>query len=220
MSEFEKQPDASAPEQNATPAEPIAVPVPPKGGINGRLIAELAVLAVAVIALCVVGEVKKPEWWMLLRASLGSTGMQYTLGEYYANPDNPKQNLKKAEKWLKKAAERGNSQAAFKLTEIVRSDKDKMHWLTRSAEMGVAEAQYLLGQDLARNGKLEEAVKWYEKAAAQNLPRAQHVLAGCYRRGEGVKADPAKAKEWYQKAVAQGYGPSEVMLEEMAAEKK
>ena len=111
MSEFEKQPDASAPEQNATPAEPIAVPVPPKGGINGRLIAELAVLAVAVIALCVVGEVKKPEWWMLLRASLGSTGMQYTLGEYYANPDNPKQNLKKAEKWLKKAAERGNHKA-------------------------------------------------------------------------------------------------------------
>lgn len=189
MSEMEKQPEKSP----AAPAEQSTASADKK---KVRMIVDLVVLAVALVAVCVIGEIRKPAWWCYLRGNLGSADMQFELGKHYANSETP--DLQKAEKWLAKAVANGHKEAVSVLAKV----------------------EYDLGRGCFGNGDHAAAFKWYEKAAGRGMPEAQHALGGCYRRGEGVKADPEKAKEWYKKAVAQGYGPSEAMLENMASENK
>ena len=48
------------------------------------------------------------------------------------------------------------------------------------------------------------AVKWFRKAAEQNLPAAQTNLGICYERGDGVAKYEVEAYKWYLLAAAQG----------------
>lgn len=81
-----------------------------------------------------------------------------------------------------------------------------------AAEGGNADAQYYTGVMYADGQGVErnyaEAVKWYEKAAAQNQPDALVALARLRVLGLGVEADPAKAVELYGRA-AKAYPPGE-----------
>ena len=49
-----------------------------------------------------------------------------------------------------------------------------------------------------------EAVKWYRKAAEQNLGPAQRNLGRCYLRGDGVAKDLVEAYKWLLLAARQG----------------
>lgn len=49
-----------------------------------------------------------------------------------------------------------------------------------------------------------EAVKRYQKAAAQGDTRAQNSLATMYKEGQGVPQDYAEAAKWYRKAAENG----------------
>jgi TPR repeat protein len=49
-----------------------------------------------------------------------------------------------------------------------------------------------------------EAVKWYRKAAEQNLAEAQYNLGVCFYEGEGVAKDQVEAVKWLVLAAAQG----------------
>jgi TPR repeat protein len=49
-----------------------------------------------------------------------------------------------------------------------------------------------------------QAQAWFEKAAAQNDPRAQYELGVMYAKGKGVTQDYAQAQAWFEKAAAQG----------------
>src|SRR4051794_28101623 len=62
-------------------------------------------------------------------------------------------------------------------------------------EMG---ARYQNGQGVVKN--LNEAAKWYRKAADQSDPRAQFNLGICYYMGEGVPVDAVQAVNWFRKA--------------------
>jgi TPR repeat protein len=63
-----------------------------------------------------------------------------------------------------------------------------VHWYRAAAERGLAEAQFFLGamyvdgRGVARD--LEEAIKSYEKAAAQGLPQAEDSLSYLRDRGQ------------------------------------
>lgn len=52
---------------------------------------------------------------------------------------------------------------------------------------------------------LEEAVKWYTKAANQGYAKAQYNLALSYDKGEGVAKNDSEAMKWYLKAVKNNY---------------
>ena len=57
-----------------------------------------------------------------------------------------------------------------------------------------------------------EAVKWFRKAAEQNLPKAQYNLGvDCYN-GEGVAKDQVEAVKWYRKAAEQKYAKAQYNL--------
>nr|HPR90113.1 tetratricopeptide repeat protein [Synergistaceae bacterium] len=76
------------------------------------------------------------------------------------------------------------------------------------ALMGDIEAQnelgwmYDTGEGMPEN--VEEAVKWYRKAAEQGNSVAQANLAWMYEKGRGVPLDLQLAVEWYSKAAEQG----------------
>ena len=228
MSELEKQPENAAGDPSGK-----------KAGAKVRIIAEAAALLLAVVAVCIVGEAKKLQWWCVFRANLGSTEMQYRVGENYFDSDPAK-----SEKWFRKAAEKGHVKAIARLAEIVKDDAEKIRLLEILAEKGHAkvaagladtvkdEAKKLeLLTTLARNGDVEvqlrlaqyfgmtnrpkEAFKWYTAAASADNLEAMHMLGIFYRDGIGVKKDPAKAKEWFSKAAAKGYERSKNALSGM-----
>ena len=212
MSEIEKQPENTA-SKSVAPAEQGDAAAGKKGKNKTRLIVELLVLVVAVVAVCIVGETRKLQWWCHLRAKLGSTGMQYALGRSYANAEKPAKD--KAMYWFRKAAAKGHPKAAEAAADATGSTAEKIKLLLPAAAKGNAGIQYKLAQTYRLEGKMEEAVKWYAEAAKRGVKEAMHNLATCYFDGNGVKQDLAKAKELYEKAVKAGYGPSESKLQEV-----
>lgn len=76
------------------------------------------------------------------------------------------------------------------------------------AEQGDEKAQISIGIRYA-NGigvtkDLEEAVKWFLKAAEKGNAMSQYNLGNCYRLGRGVKKDETEAVKWYRKAAEKG----------------
>ncbi|MDO9271124.1 MAG: sel1 repeat family protein [Methylobacter sp.] len=89
---------------------------------------------------------------------------------------------------------------------------------------GNAEAQAKLGAMylLGRNGvetDEQKAAEWMLKSANQGFIEAEVIMAALYDRGMGVKNDVKMATAWYEKAAAQGHGPSLAILGKNAAAK-
>lgn len=61
---------------------------------------------------------------------------------------------------------------------------------------------YDFGQGVPRDYK--EAMKWYRKAADQNLAIAQYNLGALYVNGQGVTQDDIQAYMWINLAAEQG----------------
>ena len=79
----------------------------------------------------------------------------------------------------------------------------------RAAELGHAEAQYLVGSAYARGSKIVPrddglALHWFRLAAQQGHAKAQSSLAQMYQEGRGVGTDYAEAMKWYRTAAAAG----------------
>jgi len=79
-------------------------------------------------------------------------------------------------------------------------DKEALAWIKKAAERGDTEAQYLLaghyacGEGVERNSK--EAAKWYLAAAEKGDVVSQYAIAQIYQNGVGVKKDPMIAAYW------------------------
>ena len=52
---------------------------------------------------------------------------------------------------------------------------------------------------------MQEALTWYEKAAAQDYPRAQYLVGYKYYYGWGYEKDYDKARLWFEKSAEQNY---------------
>jgi len=122
-------------------------------------------------------------------------------------------------KWLKHAAEHGDSDAQLDLAisyyngDIPEHSKEKwIEWVLKAAEQGNTDAQvdaglgyyYGNGVDIS----YEEAFKWWTYAAEENNGRGLNNLACLYEDGLGVKQDYKKALECYKEAYANGYEPA------------
>ena len=86
----------------------------------------------------------------------------------------------------------------------------------KAAELGHAEAQYLLGSMYSEGRGVTkddaEAVRWYRKAAEQGIVHAQRHLGQMYAAARGVGKDFAAAAMWYRKAAEQGDANSQSSL--------
>ena len=115
-------------------------------------------------------------------------------------------------KWLRRAAEAGCPQAQHALGGLYhdglgcRQDSLRAEvWFRRAFEEGIWEAGNNLAAMLARRGDVAGAADIWASVAEEGEPNAQCNLGMCYMRGLGREPDPARAKEWLEKAVAQGH---------------
>jgi hypothetical protein len=94
--------------------------------------------------------------------------------------------------------------------------KSQFEDLIEKANQGIPEAQntlgykYFKGTDIEQND--EEAVHWYQLAAAQGHVKAQNNLGWMYETSKGVKGDNETAIYWYLKAAEQGYIKAQLNL--------
>ncbi|HEU6447572.1 MAG TPA: tetratricopeptide repeat-containing serine protease family protein [Verrucomicrobiae bacterium] len=101
-----------------------------------------------------------------------------------------------------------NKQIDDAIAEQNAEDAHQLAALKTKAENGDAEAQcklgvsYMIGQKTTKDAV--EAVKWFQKAAAQNYSKAEYDLGLAYAKGDGVPLDYVEAYKWLNIAAAQG----------------
>jgi localization factor PodJL len=157
-----------------------------------------------------------PVGRLIERASAGDRAAQHDLGMLHLSGNGVKRDPAEAARWFERAAKQGlpNAQANLGVmyrdgTGVKEDEQVAAFWFQSAAEQGFARAQHNLAIAYARgNGfpKSERlAVNWFTRAAESGLSDSQYSLGLIYDRGLGdVKADLAKAREWYAKAAAQG----------------
>src|SRR6266404_3293110 len=97
------------------------------------------------------------------------------------------------------------------------ADRKVLAEIRAGADKGDAKAQYELGRAFF-SGTLgvakdeAEAVKWFRKAAEQNIADAQFSLGVCYANGQGVAKNKAEAVKWYRKAAEQNVADAQYNL--------
>ena len=105
-----------------------------------------------------------------------------------------------------------NKQQALKMFELGteylnnKEHKTAAKWYRKAAELGLANAQYMLGICYFRGYGVDkyEAVRWCRKAVAQGNSDAQNLLGCFYRDGIDVPQDSTEAVRWFRKAAIQG----------------
>jgi TPR repeat protein len=111
-----------------------------------------------------------------------------------------------------------NYGAAFDhgLSGIVSDATKAVYWYRKSAEQGVANAQFNLGHCLATghgvDQNYQEAFIWLEKAADQNIADAQFLVGIMYQEGMGVAVDRDKSEYWIKKAALNGHSSAQEVL--------
>lgn len=73
-------------------------------------------------------------------------------------------------------------------------------------------AQTVIGDGLYNEGRYDEAVSWYFRAASQGDPEAQYMMGLCSRSGIGTEKDSAAAARWFLMGAEQGHPQSQNML--------
>jgi TPR repeat protein len=123
-------------------------------------------------------------------AQYGYAPSQFKLGLAYENgflncPVDPRRSIA----WYAKAAEQGDIEAEFALSGwyltgaegvLPQSDAEAYLWARKAADRGSAKAEYAVGYytetGTGTRPNLEEAKRWYMRAAAQNYRRAMQRL--------------------------------------------
>ncbi len=101
---------------------------------------------------------------------------------------------------------------ANNLPEVSETQQEEFDRCLEAAKDGDPQAQTALGQFYGANGKYNEAIGWYRKAADQGDPTGSRLMGDLYRDGVGVECDPAKAHECYLSAAEQGEPLAQVTL--------
>ena len=143
--------------------------------------------------------------WYQKAAAGGELHAALRLGDYYRERDPAK-----ARTYYQAATALGEPEARYKLAELLRASDPAAAraWYRKAALEGydntnsAAKAAETLG-DLYRHGEnvpqnLTEAYSWYSRAAT--IP-AEMALATMYENGEGVEADPVRARQHYRRAI-------------------
>lgn len=76
----------------------------------------------------------------------------------------------------------------------------------------IAEESFDKAAALSRDGRIDESVQWYRRAAMHGHAGAQWMLATIYLTGRGVTADPAIAAAWYRQAADAGNAWAQLSL--------
>ena len=154
---------------------------------------------------------------------LGDAEAMVGLGYSYEFGEGVKRDIKKAKQLYRTAANRGlpsaNLYLANRLCES--GDHEEAFPIMKiAAEHGVTMAEYNVGC-MFETGEgagaidLDEARRWYARAASKGDINSEYNLGCFYFLGRGVAVDLDEAKRWFSRAVAHGDENSKPMVAEV-----
>jgi TPR repeat protein len=170
------------------------------------------------------GDTAQAVDWIQKSAQRGYVPAQYLLGTLLASGTDLEKDEARALHWLTKAAERDHAKATHRLAKLLATAHEPLAnaYLQRAAKMGVAEAQWSMGQVAALQSKdplaKADALQWLEKAAAQGLAAAQYGMGQAFEHGLGTPQNIDQAVSWYFKAAEQDFPAAFVALHRLAAD--
>ncbi len=171
-------------------------------------------------------DLEKAVKWYMLAALQGDEYAQNALGYMYMNGYGVDKNVKSAVQWYKRAAEQNLTAAQYQLASLYQEQgklpglKDNIRqsyehtaavWYAHAANNGHKKAAFELA-DMYRTGTgvkqdVNKAVSYLEQLVEGGYDPAKLKLASYLENGEGgIKADPAKALNWYEEAASEGDG--------------
>ncbi|MDR1311335.1 MAG: sel1 repeat family protein [Burkholderiaceae bacterium] len=152
-------------------------------------------------------------------AESGFVVSQLVLSNWYGNTRSVSYDPAMAKEWLDKALAQGNYYARRKKIVGEQFVGDKT---VSAAKRGDAKAQFLLGRAY-KNGldgftkSAEQAVIWFNHAAAAGNVMAENEMGLAYYHGSGVRVDYPEAVKWFERAEEKGDAESQRYLGEMLA---
>jgi len=150
-------------------------------------------------------EMEDAEYWLEQAAEEGYTAAMYQIykayrdHKFYNNPSNKM-------KYLRMAVDEKLFYAEYEYSKILKEKNPELsrEYLERAAKHGSCQAQYNLGKILLEEGRQEEAVKYFEAAAKDDLwAKTSLGLMYCYRFD-----DWERGKEHLNDAAEKGYEPA------------
>ena len=160
----------------------------------------------------------------LPRAEAGDNAAQTLIAELYEQGLGIARDTKQATKWYEIAARSGNREAQFAYALKLLKGKDTKQDLSRGLAMmkKAAEAGHPIAMfnhanqivaDRPTSAGYRQALPFYERAAEHRLGDAFYALSVIYREGlaTGIQ-DPAKAREWLERAARAGVDTAQVEL--------
>jgi TPR repeat protein len=117
-------------------------------------------------------------------------------------------NAKEMRKWYQKAADAGDSEAAYLVALKTKDSARRNELLEKAAHDGHIKAAYLYSKTLTG----EKSLKWLTYAADHDLPAAQFTLGNIYYAGNAVQKDFHKTRELFTRAAEGGYLPAMMQL--------
>ena len=148
------------------------------------------------------------ESQMISKANSGDPQAQFELAMAYREGKEIQKDLQSSFKWLKEAAKGGHLEAQFELAKDYAVEAEGNR---ETARLGVGTAIKYFARDYGF------AVQWFHAAAEKGHVGAELELAKLYFAGWGIKQDDAKAKEWAEKAKANGNKDADKLLADIAA---
>jgi TPR repeat protein len=149
--------------------------------------------------------------WETALAERGETRSMRNVARMQLEGLGTKKDVKTALRWYQKAAEAGDSRAYIELAGLyeqgrgVKIDNEKARdYLKQAADMQSTGALIRLAQLSLAENEPEDAVEWYEKAAALGDVKAMFELVVLYGDKTSKIHDNAKTAQWIEKAMASG----------------
>ncbi len=103
---------------------------------------------------------------------------------------------------------------------VLPDDEQTEEWFHCSAAIGDTRSQYVLGKLLQEQGRLSEAVSWYEHACKSDSQYAQYSLGKMYLLGNGVPKDVSKAIQLLTSSANQGNQYAQYVLGKLCLQGK
>ncbi len=148
-------------------------------------------------------------WWDFLRIQ-GKGRDSFSSQEKYKA--YLKENVSKCEAWFQKAFHGGMYLAANNLNhyyckgdeDIIAPQPEKAAGIWKTgAELGYPIQQNIYADELTKEGKYEEALRWYKMAIEGGQMVGWHGIGLLYEEGKGVPKDAAYAAQCYEKGLAE-----------------
>ena len=141
----------------------------------------------------------------------GDANAQRELGRCYERGEKgAEQDMKEAVRWYRAAAEQGEVNAQYYLSEIYRDgngvepdSKEAKKWREKAREQGHPMAIFDEFLEKVEAPEYEQSLEKLRKPAEEGDPRAQHELGMAYYNGYGVEQDYGEAIKWLRLAAAQ-----------------